>query len=146
MEVNEVKSKQKKRTKYNKLVRDKIPNIMIQNGQAFKCHTVKDDDLINALSMKLKEECTEVQRALFYLTGDQFFENSRNAKNPRYMDFVKEMADLMLVYQYLAKTMNLDKKLLKEVYEKKNEERGKFDDGIFLEWSEEPECTSRESQ
>ena len=53
------------------------------------------------------------------------------------MNFVKEMADLMLVYQSLAKRMNLSKNLLKEVYDKKNSERGKFEDGIFLEWAEE---------
>lgn len=140
MEATNVNTKEKhKRTKYNKLVRDKIPNIMIQNGQAFKCHTVKGDDLINALSVKLKEECTEVGATLYYLTGAHSFDNRDNPKNPIYMDFVKEMADLMLVYQSLAKAMHLDKKTLKEVYEKKNAERGVFNDGIFLEWSEDPE-------
>ena len=47
--------------KYNKLVRDKIPKIIEENGQMCETEILSDERYLEMLELKLSEECTEYQ-------------------------------------------------------------------------------------
>ena len=99
---------------YNKLVRDKIPNIIKEKGETPVVRTLDESEYKNELEKKLYEEYKEVIEA----TGD---------------DRVEELADMLEVIRALA---NLENKNLNEVIviaDKKNEKRGAFEEKIFLE-------------
>lgn len=46
---------------YNKLVRDKIPEIIEKDGKSCKTHILSNDEYIVALEVKLNEEVAEYQ-------------------------------------------------------------------------------------
>ncbi len=48
-----------KTTTYNKLVRDKIPEIIEQSGKTCKCEVLSDEQYIQMLNEKLLEEVNE---------------------------------------------------------------------------------------
>ena len=45
--------------KFNKLVRDRIPEIIESNGEFAKTIILEDEEYINQLNIKLKEEVSE---------------------------------------------------------------------------------------
>ena len=99
---------------YNKLVRDKIPNIIKEKGETPVVKVLNEIEYKNELEKKLYEEYKEVIEA----TGD---------------NRVEELADMLEVIRALA---NLENKNLNEVIsiaKKKNEKRGAFEEKIFLE-------------
>ena len=99
---------------YNKIVRDKIPNIIKEKGETPVVRILDKFEYKNELEKKLYEEYKEVIEA----TGD---------------DRVEELADMLEVIRALA---NLENKNLNEVIviaDKKNEKRGAFEEKIFLE-------------
>ena len=51
------------KNKYNKLVRDNIPNIIKENGQKPIYHTLNDGEYWDALLQKDTEELQEVKEA-----------------------------------------------------------------------------------
>ena len=103
---------------YNKLVRDKIPEIIVGNeGEPFT-RILDEDEYKVELETKLMEEYNEVLLA----TGEER---------------VEELADMLEVISSLAK---LEGKSLEEVLEVKNkkcDKRGGFEKRIFLEKVEE---------
>ena len=128
-----------KRIKYNKLVRDKIPNILIKKGKAFKCHTVTGTELQTALSCKVLEEAKEVNEATqnFVIKGENI--NISNPPNARKNQLVGELADLMEATFTLMKALNISADTVKKEMDYKANTRGKFNDGIYLEWVGEDE-------
>lgn len=46
---------------HNKLVRDKIPEIIEKSGKIPCCHTLSDEEYLVCLDRKLNEECAEYQ-------------------------------------------------------------------------------------
>jgi len=103
---------------YNKLVRDKIPEIIVGNGGEPFTRILDEDEYKVALETKLMEEYNEVLLA----TGEER---------------VEELADMLEVISSLAK---LEGKSLEEVLEVKNkkcDKRGGFEKRIFLEKVEE---------
>lgn len=99
---------------YNKLVRDKIPNIIKEKGETPVVRTLDESEYKNELEKKLYEEYKEVIEA----TGS---------------DRVEELADMLEVIRALA---NLENKNLNDVIsvaDRKNEKRGAFEEKIFLE-------------
>lgn len=96
-----------KRIKHNKLVRDKIPNILIKQGKAFKCHTVTGQELQIALSCKVLEEAKEVNEAAqnFVIKGENT--NIGNPPNARKNQLIGKLADLMEVTFALMKAFNI---------------------------------------
>lgn len=99
---------------YNKLVRDKIPNIIKEKGETPVVKTLDESEYKMELEKKLYEEYKEVIEA----TGDER---------------VEELADMLEVIRALA---NLENKHLNDVIaiaDKKNEKRGAFEEKIFLE-------------
>lgn len=128
-----------KRIKHNKLVRDKIPNILIKKGKAFKCHTVTGQELQTALSCKVLEEAKEVNEAAqnFVIKGENI--NIGNPPNARKNQLVGELADLMEATFALMKAFNISADTVKKEIAYKSNTRGKFNDGIYLEWVGEDE-------
>ena len=103
---------------YNKLVRDKIPEIIVGNGREPFTRILDEDEYKVELETKLMEEYNEVLLA----TGEER---------------VEELADMLEVISSLAK---LEGKSLEEVLEVKNkkcDKRGGFEKRIFLEKVEE---------
>ena len=96
---------------YNKLVRDRIPEIIEADGKTCKTRILSDDEYIVYLEKKLNEEVAEYQ----------------TDKN------LEEMADILEVLRSLciARGYSLDE--LESLCEKKAYERGGFADKVFLE-------------
>ena len=99
---------------YNKLVRDKIPEIIEADGKTCKTRILSDEEYIVALESKLGEEVEEYQT-------DKTLE---------------EMADVLEVLRAIciARGYSLDE--LEALSAKKADERGGFADKILLEYVE----------
>lgn len=96
---------------YNKLVRDKIPQVIEAAGKKFDVRKAKKEEHYKLLETKLQEEVNE------------FLED----KN------LEELADVMEVLFGLAENLGYSEEdLMKKRLEKKDE-RGGFKDGIVLE-------------
>ena len=100
---------------YNKLVRDKIPEIIEADGKVCRTHILSNEEYIVALEAKLNEEVAEYQAD----------------KN------LEEMADVLEVLHAscVARGYSLDE--LEAMRAKKANERGGFKEKIFLEHVEE---------
>ena len=108
---------------YNKLVRDKIPNIIEEKGETPIIKVLDEIYYKKELEKKLYEEYKEVIEA----SGD---------------DRIEELADMLEVMRALA---CLEKKSLNDIIEKadkKSEKRGAFNEKIFLEKVIEPRQNS----
>ena len=94
---------------YNKLVRDKIPEIIENNGEQCSLRILEDGEYRNCLYKKLDEEVAE-------------FHRDRN---------LEELADILEVVYALADSMESRQKLM-DVYNAKHQQRGGFEKKIFL--------------
>lgn len=103
---------------YNKLVRDKIPEIIIKNGGNPKIKVLDDEGYKKALEVKLLEEYKEVLAA----TGN---------------DRIEELADMLEVMLGLAKLEDKELDDIISVMEIKRKKRGAFVKKLFLEKVEE---------
>ncbi len=99
---------------FNKLVRDKIPEIIISNGGKPFTRILDDEEYEKELLKKLYEEYNEVLNA----TGN---------------DRIEELADMVEVIKYLAYLENSSLEEVIEVSKEKTLKRGSFDKRIFLE-------------
>lgn len=99
---------------HNKLVRDKIPDIIEKDGKTCVTHILSGEKYIVALETKLNEEVAEYQAD----------------KN------LEEMAGVLEVLQAIcvARGYSLDE--LETMRAKKADERGGFKDKVFLEYVE----------
>ena len=97
-------------TVYNKLIRDKIPEIIAQDGQRATVTVLNNDEYVKELERKLQEEVAE------YLEG-------RNTD---------ELADIMEVVLALGEALGSTSSSLEEIRRKKAEERGAFKKRLFL--------------
>ena len=99
---------------YNKLVRDKIPEIIKRNGGTPFIKTLDETEYKKELEKKLYEEYQEVKEA----TDD---------------NRIEELADMLEVMKSLAKLENKTLEDIIEIANKKSEKRGAFEERIFLE-------------
>jgi len=95
---------------YNKLVRDKIPQIIEADGRKCEISIVSKEQLQPLLEEKLKEEVNE-------------FLQDKN---------LEELADIMEVILGLAENLGYSEEDLIRKREEKKEARGGFKDGVFL--------------
>lgn len=100
---------------HNKLVRDKIPDIIKNNGRKAKYHILSEAEYLAALDEKLSEEVNEYQ-------ADKSLE---------------EMADVLEVLYAICKARGYSIEELEGKRAEKLLHRGGFDKKLFLEYSEE---------
>ena len=95
---------------YNKLVRDKIPEIIESNGQKAVYRILSDEEYRTYLEAKLDEEIGEYHRD----------------KTP------EELADILEVVYALAATLGCSREKLMDIYQNKNAQRGGFEQRYLL--------------
>lgn len=103
-------------TVYNKLVRDKIPEIIIADGHTPITRVLDKGEYREALIVKLGEEVEELRTA----TPDQR---------------LGELADLQEVLNSLARSYGYSPSLVDFAATKKRAARGRFDGRIYLEYT-----------
>jgi predicted house-cleaning noncanonical NTP pyrophosphatase (MazG superfamily) len=97
-------------TVYNKAIRDKIPEIIKKDGYSCNVKTLSDEEFLVEIEKKLSEEVAEYQ----------------NDKNP------DELADILEVIYRIAQLKGISKEELEKIRVKKLEERGGFEENLFL--------------
>ena len=95
---------------YNKLVRDKIPNIIEEGGEIAHVRVLDVEEYRSALLRKLDEEVSEYHESLK----------------------LEELADILEVVLALAEAGGASREELVIEYQKKHEARGGFEKKIFL--------------
>jgi len=96
---------------YNKLVRDKIPEIIKKNGDTPITHIAPNEEYEKKLKKKLQEEVNE------------FLEDTNK----------EELADILEVIYALSDFYKIDKNELEQTRKEKAEKRGKFKNKIILD-------------
>jgi predicted house-cleaning noncanonical NTP pyrophosphatase (MazG superfamily) len=99
---------------YNKLIRDKITNIMEEQGKSFEIEVLDDSTYIQMLNEKLKEEIEE-----YYKAADK-------------EEVVGELSDIMEIVLAIADFNGISHEELEQERLTKKEKRGGFKGKIFL--------------
>jgi predicted house-cleaning noncanonical NTP pyrophosphatase (MazG superfamily) len=102
-------------TTYNKIVRDRIPEIIERTGKKYRFSTVQGEELLSGLEAKLCEESKE------------FTASGRD---------LEELADILEVVDGLAHHLGSSFAEILELKRIKREKRGGFEEGLLLEWVE----------
>ncbi|GAB4375180.1 MAG: nucleoside triphosphate pyrophosphohydrolase [Elainellaceae cyanobacterium] len=102
---------------HNKLVRDRIPEIIQAAGGQCEVRAISEEEYLQALRCKLIEEAQEVVTASS-------------------SDLVLELADLFEVIDVLLEAHNIQRSAVIEMQEARRLERGGFQERVFLLWSE----------
>ncbi len=97
--------------KFDKLVRDRIPEIMAKDGKKAKTHTATQEEYEKRLRDKLKEEATE-----FYVSGRE-----------------EELADILEVIYAISDSKGIPFTKIEQMRKKKAEERGSFSKKVVLD-------------
>ena len=100
---------------YNKLVRDKIPEIIENDGEKPIVRVLNDNEYKKELEKKLKEEYEE------FLIAEK--------KSER----LEELADMLEVIRTLTLLEDEDIQFIIDIMDKKREKRGGFTKKLFLE-------------
>lgn len=103
---------------YNKLVRDNIIDIILEDNEVPNYRILNDNDFIIALKEKFIEESEEIVEAK---TKD---------------DVINELADILELVDSLSEQYNISEEELKNKKEDKKIKRGGFNKKIFLEYSD----------
>ena len=96
--------------KYNKVVRDKIPEIIEESGKKFNLKQLDDESFLAEIEKKLIEEVNE-------------YTESKD---------VEELADLLEVIYRISELRGVNSDELDKIRKNKAEKRGKFDSNLFL--------------
>ena len=95
---------------YNKLVRDKIPDIIIAEGKTATTTILTHDEYYKALVAKLHEEVQEFAES----------------------DSIEEIADILEVIDAIITAKGVTKDQINTIQEQKRTERGGFEKRILL--------------
>lgn len=104
-------------TTHNKLVRDRIPEIIAAEGRDYATEIMEDAEYRQSLLTKLIEEAREAAKA-----------------EPD--ELMKELADLYEVIDAVLVAFDLDKDAILAVQQKRRDERGGFEKRIKLLWAD----------
>jgi predicted house-cleaning noncanonical NTP pyrophosphatase (MazG superfamily) len=96
--------------KYNKVIRDKIPEIIAESGKKYTLKQLDDASFLAEIEKKLIEEVNE-------------YSESKD---------IEELADLLEVIYRISELRGVNSDELDEIRKEKAEKRGKFDDNLFL--------------
>ncbi|HDR4908873.1 MULTISPECIES: nucleoside triphosphate pyrophosphohydrolase [Bacillus] len=99
---------------YNKLIRNKIPQIIKSNGKTPTTRILPEDEYIEELCKKTQEELTEYIKA---------------KTKP---DKLEELSDLLELINALAEHEGATLEEINNIRKKKAEERGGFSNRVFL--------------
>ena len=96
--------------KYNKVIRDKIPEIIAESGKKYNLKQIDDASFLAEIEKKLIEEVNE-------------YIESKN---------VEELADLLEVIYRISELRGVNSDELDEIRKDKAEKRGRFANNLFL--------------
>jgi predicted house-cleaning noncanonical NTP pyrophosphatase (MazG superfamily) len=99
---------------YNKLVRDRIPEIIESTGKNFSTRVLNNEEYITELKNKSFEELQE------------YVQTTNNE------DSIEELADLLEIIHALAEYHGSSIEMVEEIRKVKAEKRGGFKEKIFL--------------
>ncbi|MFT8320477.1 MAG: nucleoside triphosphate pyrophosphohydrolase [Bacillus sp. (in: firmicutes)] len=99
---------------HNKLVRDKIPEIIEKTGKNFKTRILSDEEYIKELKEKSFEELREYMEAA----------DRDNA--------LEELADVLEIVNAFAVYHQSSMEEIEQIRKKKSEERGGFKEKVYL--------------
>ncbi|WP_029099846.1 nucleoside triphosphate pyrophosphohydrolase [Brevibacillus thermoruber] len=99
---------------YNKLIRDRIPEIIAATGKRYTTSVLSDDEYL----VKLREKCQEELNEYNTAQSDQ--------------ECLEELADLLEVVYALARVHGASPRDLEEIRRSKAEKRGGFERKVFL--------------
>lgn len=99
---------------HNKLVRDRIPEIIEKSGKKFSTRILNDEAYIKELKQKCFEELEEY------------------VKTQNNEDAIEELADILEIIHHLAEYHGSSIEKVEEARKKKAEKRGGFKEKIFL--------------
>lgn len=105
---------------HNKLIRDKILEIIEEDGVKYKSRILEDDEFKKELLRKMVEEAQEVLSA------------GNDTK-----ELTKEIADVWEVMESIIKAFELDHSEIRSVKLARRNTRGGFDKKIYLESTDE---------
>lgn len=126
-----------KKIVHNKLVRDRVPNIIIGKGLSFKAHKLDNVEFENELANKLVEEANEVAEKVHWLNHKCNQEPVSNEELKYDLEEItEELADVLEVYTNLVKSLKLKTSDIGKAVSMKRVKNGGFEDRIFLEWVE----------
>lgn len=97
--------------KYNKLIRDKIPEIIKNKGKVPITHIINNEEYWQKLKEKFQEEV------------DEFLKDEND----------EELADVLEIIYAICDYKKIDKKELEQIRKKKAKERGGFKNKIILD-------------
>ena len=109
----------KKRIYPNKLVRDKIPSLILEQGAACQSFILGDDEMMYALNKKMTEEMAELMEASAGTDVEKILE---------------ELADVYEVVLGMADALGYELSVLEERAKNKRLARGGFTRGVWLNW------------
>lgn len=111
---------------YNKLCRDKIPDIIA--GKGFECEVreVDHDEYKREIVRKIFEEASGV--------------SNHNGK----ASLLKELADLLITIDAVKKEFGVTEEELEHAVEKSIEDKGGYEDMLYLSWSSDTEYSSHD--
>src|SRR5688500_9445755 len=104
------------RKHYNKLVRDRIPELIAQHNKQFEVSILSESEYRQALLAKLVEEAQEVAQA------------SR-------AELTVELADLYEVIDSILQANDSDRSTVQFIQDERRSSRGGFTYRILLRWS-----------
>jgi predicted house-cleaning noncanonical NTP pyrophosphatase (MazG superfamily) len=104
------------RITYNKLVRDRVPEIIAEHGQKCEVRQLSADEHLSRLNAKLAEELEE-----YRVSGD-----------------VMELADMVEIIRAIVRLKGLTHGEFEALRERKRETNGGFEKGLLLVSVEEP--------
>ena len=111
---------------YNKLCRDKVPDII--RGKGFECDVreVDHDEYRREIVRKVFEEASGVSN-----------HSGRES-------LLKELADLMITIEAVQKEFSITPDEVAEAVEKSVDEKGGYEDRLYLSWSSDTDYSSHD--
>ena len=100
----------------NKLIRDRIPEVIIQKGGKYEARVLLKKEFEKELKKKLLEESKEILEA------------------PK-KEMINELSDVLEIIKSIASYYKIDFKKVEKYQIKKRKERGGFLKKLFLIWS-----------
>lgn len=111
---------------YNKLIRDKIIDLLLHEGKEYKAYKLSKKQFIHHALNKFEEELEELREGVV----------SNDTEN-----ITEELCDLMELVYAVASHYKISEEKLTEKRQEKNNSVGNFDSMIFLESVTEDETT-----